>query len=142
MATHPDPPLLLERSSTIAVVGFSANPGKAAHSAPMLLVRRGWDVIPVNPNADEVAGMPTVARLADIDRHVDLVNVFRPSHDAAEVAQAAAAIGADALWLQLGIRSAAAAAIASEAGMEFVEDQCAGAMAQAMDLHPPEPAGA
>ena len=58
------------------------------------------------------------------DAHLDIVNVFRPAAEAAGIAQEAAAIGAGALWLQLGIRSAEAARIAAAAGMDYVEDRC------------------
>ncbi len=127
---------VLRRSRTIAVVGFSANPDKPAHYAPMELVRRGYDVIPVNPTTEAVAGIATVARLADIDRHVDLVDVFRPAADAPEVARAAVAIGADAVWLQEGITSGEARSIVEGAGMAFVEDQCTKVVAIRADLRP------
>ena len=128
---------LLARSRTIAVVGFSATPGKAAHDAPMELVRRGFDVIPVNPRVTEIAGIATVPDLASIDRHVDLVDVFRPAEETPAVAEQAAAIGAGGLWLQLGIVSSAARAIAKAAGMDYVEDQCVAPTARQYDLRPP-----
>ena len=128
---------VLGASRTIAVVGFSADETKPPHAAPMELVRRGWDVIPVNPFADEVAGIATVGSLAEIDRPVDLVDVFRPAAEAADVARAAAAIGARAVWLQLGIRSDEAREVAAEHGMAFVEDQCVAPISRRFDLHPP-----
>ena len=131
-----DPAQLLTTSRTIAVVGFSANPAKPSHSAPMHLVRRGWNVIPINPNETEVAGLRAYASLADVPEHVDLVNVFRPSADTPEVARQAVEIGADAIWLQLGISSAEAREVAEAAGMAYVEDECAGAMAARLDLRP------
>ncbi len=127
---------LLGRSRTVAVVGFSADTSKPSHSAPMVLVERGWDVIAVNPFS-EVPGVPTVATLADIDRPVDLVDVFRPSAQTPDVARAAAEIGAKGLWLQLGIRSEEARAIADEHGMAYVEDQCVAPIARSYDLQPP-----
>jgi predicted CoA-binding protein len=130
---------VLGASRTIAVVGFSADPAKPSHSAPMELVRRGFDVIPVNPTADEIAGIPVVRSLAEIDRHVDLVDVFRPAAETPEVARQAAAIGAGGVWLQLGIRSDEARAIAAEHGMAFVEDQCVAPISRRFDLHPPAP---
>lgn len=127
---------LLERSRTIAVVGFSANAAKPSHRAPMLLVEQGWTVIPVNPTVEEVAGLTCYPSLADIPVPVDLVDVFRPAADCPQVARDAVAIGAKALWLQLGIVSEEARAIAEAAGMDFVEDACAGAIAKRLDLHP------
>ena len=129
---------VLARSRTIAVVGFSADPSKAAHRAPMELVNRGFDVIPVNPFATEVApGLPTVPDLASIDRPVDLVDVFRPAPETPEVARQAVAIGAKALWLQLDIRSDEARAIATDAGLDYVEDQCVAPISRRYDIHPP-----
>lgn len=129
---------VLGRSRTIAVVGFSANPEKPSHSAPMELVRRGFDVIPVNPVADEIAGLAVVRSLAEIDRPVDLVDVFRPAAEAPEVARQAVAIGAKALWLQLDIRSDDARAIAADNGLEYVEDQCVAPISRRYDLRPAE----
>ena len=128
---------ILGRSRTIAVVGFSANPDKPSHSAPMELVRRGFDVIPVNPVADEIAGLPVVRSLSEIDRPVDLVDVFRPAAETPEVARQAVAIGAKALWLQLDIRSDEARRIAEAAGLDYVEDQCVAPISRRYDLHPP-----
>lgn len=128
---------VLRGSRTVAVVGFSADPSKPSHAAPMELVRRGWDVIPVNPNADEIAGIPTVASLADIDRHVDLVDVFRPSPQTPDIVRQALEIGAGAVWLQLGITSEESRRIATDAGLAYVEDQCVAPIARRFDLRPP-----
>lgn len=127
---------VLAASRTIAVVGFSATPGKAAHNAPMELVRRGFDVIPVNPRVDEVAGLPTVPDLASIGRPVDLVDVFRPAAEAPDIARQAVAIGARALWLQLGITSTEARQVASDAGLAYVEDQCVAPISRRFDVRP------
>jgi predicted CoA-binding protein len=127
---------VLRRSRTVAVVGFSADPSKPSHHAPMELVARGFDVIPVNPFHDEVAGIRTVASLAEIDRHVDIVDVFRPAADTPDIARQAVAIGAGALWLQLGIRSEEARAIADAAGMAYVEDQCVAPISRRYDVVP------
>lgn len=127
---------VLSRSRTVAVVGFSADESKPSNRAPMELVRRGWDVIAVNPFS-EVPGVPTVAALADIDRHVDLVDVFRPAAATPDIAREAVAIGADALWLQLGIVSEEARAIALEHGLAYVEDQCVSPISKQFELSPP-----
>lgn len=125
---------VLGSSGTVAVVGFSSDPSKPSNFAPMELVRRGYDVIAVNPNATAIDGVETVASLADIDRPVDIVDVFRPSAEAAGIAEQAAAIGAKALWLQKGITSPEAQAIAAASGMAYVEDQCVKQVAQGFDL--------
>lgn len=115
---------ILEQSRTIAVVGASRDPSKPAHAVPALMQRHGFRIIPVNPVADELFGERVYRSLRDIPEKVDLVDVFRPSADAPAVAQGAVAIGARALWLQSGIRSAEARRIAEAAGLDYVEDEC------------------
>ena len=87
--------------------------------------------------ADEVAGILAVASLEDIDRPVDLVDAFRPATVAHAAAREAAAIGAGALWLQLGIASTQAWSIAREHGMGFVQDQCVSPIAVRFDVSLP-----
>ena len=118
------PKQILEDSTIIAVVGASRDPGKSAHSVPRQMQLHGWRMIPVNPFADELFGEKVYRTLAGIPEPVDIVDVFRPSQDAAGVARQAASIGARALWLQQGIVSGEARAIAEAAGMDFVEDLC------------------
>jgi predicted CoA-binding protein len=118
------PRQILEESVTIAVVGASRDPGKPAHNVPVQMLRHGWRVIPVNPYSDELWEQRTYPVLAEIPEPVDLVNVFRPSADAAEVVRQAVEIGARAVWLQQGIVSRDARKIAQEAGIDYVEDQC------------------
>jgi predicted CoA-binding protein len=115
---------ILADSAVIAVVGASRDPNKPAHSVPLQMQRHGWRIIPVNPSADELFGEPVYRSLADIPHPVDLVNVFRPAEDAVDVVRQAVAIGAPAVWLQLGIVSAEARRIATEAGIDYVEDRC------------------
>ena len=116
--------ILLE-ARTIALVGASANPAKPSNGVMRYLLGAGYHVIPVRPlDCDEVLGVPCVASLGEIDGHIDLVDVFRrPEHCPAH-AREAVAVGAGALWLQLGIRSAEARRIAAEAGLDYVEDAC------------------
>src|SRR5690606_17917307 len=118
------PQQILAGSAVIAVVGASRDPSKAAHTVPLQMQRHGWRVIPVNPHADELFGERCYRSLAEIPHPVDLVNVFRPAHEAVEVVRAAAAIKAPAVWLQLGIVSPEARRVAEEAGMDYVEDLC------------------
>lgn len=118
-----DPIHLLENAQTIAVVGCSATPGKEAHDVPRALVPY-YDVLPVNPNATEIFGKQVYRTLAEVPGPVDIVNVFRPSAETPQVAQAAADAGARALWLQTGIAHPEARRIAEDAGMEYVENTC------------------
>jgi uncharacterized protein len=120
---------ILAASRTIAVVGASRDPSKAGGSVPEGLQRRGFRVIPVNPYADTLFGEKVYRSLLDVPEKVDLVDVFRPSADAPEIARQAAAIGAKALWLQLDIRSEEARGIAAQAGMDYVEDECTAVVA-------------
>jgi len=115
---------MLEDFSTIAVVGASRNPDKAAHAVPLQMKRRGWNVLPINPHVTEIWGERSYPSLADVPGPVELVNVFRPSAEAAEVVRQAVAIGAKAVWLQQGIVSAEGRRIAEEAGIDYVEDLC------------------
>jgi predicted CoA-binding protein len=115
---------ILAEANVIAVVGASRDPGKPSHTVPLQMMRHGWRIIPVNPFADEVFGVKAYKTLADIDEPFDLVDIFRPAHDAVDIVRQAAAIKAPAVWLQSGIVSAEARRIAEEAGMDYVEDRC------------------
>jgi predicted CoA-binding protein len=115
---------ILTSYSTITVVGASDDPVKAAHYVPRHMQQHGWRIIPVNPRGGTIVGEPAYPSLADVPEEVGLVDVFRPSRDTPEVARQAVAAGATALWLQLGIASAQARAIAEEAGLLYVEDRC------------------
>jgi predicted CoA-binding protein len=117
---------ILRRTRTIAVVGASRDRMKEAHAIPARMVQAGYRVIPVNPNAvgETLFGEPVRWSLSDIDEPVDLVNVFRPAADAPDVVREAIAIGATAVWLQQGIRSREARALADDAGIDYVEDEC------------------
>jgi uncharacterized protein len=117
---------ILRNYRTLAVVGLSRDASKAAHAIPARMQRAGFRVIPVNPFVDTVLGEKSYAKLADVPFSVEVVVVFRPSGQAAEVAKDAIAIGAKALWLQQGIVSAEARQLAEAAGLLYVEDRCIG----------------
>jgi predicted CoA-binding protein len=118
------PQQILAESAVIAVVGASRYPDKPSHSVPLQMQRHGWRIVPVNPYADELFGEKVYRSLADIPEKVDLVDVFRPAEDAVEVVREAVAIGAPAVWLQLDIVSPEARRIATDAGIDYVEDRC------------------
>ena len=115
---------ILTSYDTITVVGASRAGHKAAHSVPAHMQRHGWRIIPVNPHADKILGEQVYRRLADVPGQVGLVEVFRPSEQTPDIARQAVAAGATALWLQLGIASAEARAIAEGAGLLYMEDRC------------------
>jgi predicted CoA-binding protein len=119
-----DPAALLRDARTIAVVGASPEPSRSSHGVMRYLLDQGYRCIPVNPTCDEVLGVPTVASLAEIDEPIDLVDVFRQPQFCPTHAREAVAAGARALWLQVGIVSPEARAIAAEAGLAYVENAC------------------
>ncbi|MDG5775331.1 CoA-binding protein [Haloarculaceae archaeon H-GB1-1] len=110
---------------TIAVVGCSSTPGKDAHDVPKYLLDHGYDVIPVNPFADEIFGREVYDSLADVRDGVDVVDVFRPSDEVAGIVdQALDREDVQVVWTQLGIRDEDAAQKAEDAGIEVVQDRC------------------
>jgi predicted CoA-binding protein len=115
---------ILTTYATITVVGASATPAKAAHGVPAYMQQHGWRIIPVNPHADEILDEPVYRTLTDVPEQVGLVDVFRPSGQTPDIARQAVAVGATALWLQLGIASEESRAIARDAGLLYVEDRC------------------
>jgi len=118
------PEEILREARTIAVVGASPDPARPSYGVTAYLLQAGYQVVPVNPLAGEVLGLRCVGSLADLDQPVDLVDVFRRPEHCGDVAREAAAAGAGALWLQLGIVSPEARRVAEEHGMDYVEDAC------------------
>ena len=125
---------MLTESRTIAVVGASPRPNRPSHGVLRTLAAAGWQIRPINPMPealrDGVAGLPCFPTLSaaaaslPAGERIDLVDVFRRSEECEEIAREAVAIGARGLWLQLGVISPAAAQIANEASMLFVQDRC------------------
>ncbi len=115
---------ILEFSRTIAIVGLSTDPAKASHEVALYLQSAGYRIVPVHPTATALLGEKVYPDLRSIPFPVDLVDVFRPAAEAVIHAQAAVAIRARAFWLQLGIVSPEAAALAQQAGLEVVMDRC------------------
>lgn len=110
---------------TVAVVGCSTTPGKAAHEIPAYLADHGYDVIPVNPNAAEVLGRPAYDSLSEVEEELDIVDVFRPSEEVSEIVdETLEREDVKVLWLQLGISDPEAEARAEEAGIHVVADRC------------------
>ena len=119
------PAQILQETRTIALVGASPKPDRPSHTVMRYLLAQGYDVIPVRPpGCDEVLGVPCVRSLAEIERPIDLVDVFRRAEFTPAHAHEAVDAGAGALWLQLGIVSAESREIATAAGLDYVEDLC------------------
>ncbi|SIR00847.1 hypothetical protein SAMN05421858_1106 [Haladaptatus litoreus] len=110
---------------TVAVVGCSSTPGKDAHEIPKYLREHGYDVIPVNPFADEIFGRTVYDSLTDVDEEIDIVDVFRPSEEVSDIVDnAIERDDAGVVWTQLGIRDDEAAKRAEDAGKRVVQDHC------------------
>ena len=115
---------LLTGTRTWAVVGCSPAPRRDSHRIAALLQSRGYRVIPVNPAADEILGERCHPSLADVPEPVEVVDVFRRSAAAGRPVDEAIAIGAKAVWLQLGVIDVKAAERARAAGLHVVMDRC------------------
>jgi len=121
---------VLSSVRTIAMVGASGDWKRPSYFAMKYLQRRGYRVIPVNPTraGDEILGETVYASLAEVPGQIDMVDVFRSSEAALGIAEEAVAAMADkqikVLWLQLGIRNDAAAALAEGAGLQVIMDRC------------------
>lgn len=112
-------------AETIAVVGCSSTPGKAAHGVPKYLLEHGYDVIPVNPYADEVFGIEARDSLGDVTEPIDLVDVFRPTEEVAGIVDAVLEReDVESVWLQLGITDDEAGDRVEASGRSFVQDEC------------------
>ncbi|WP_435064807.1 CoA-binding protein [Halobaculum sp. EA56] len=113
----------------VAVVGCSSTPGKAAHDIPKYLQEHGYEVIPVNPYADEILGREAYDSLADVAEEIELVDVFRPSEEVSGIVDEVLARHEDrgdieGVWLQLGITDDEALARAEEGGLLATQDRC------------------
>src|SRR6201981_2082843 len=117
---------ILQRVKTVAMVGASSNWNRPSYFVMKYLQGKGYRVIPVNPGVagQELLGEEVYASLREIPEPVDMVDVFRPARDAPGIVEDAIAIGAKVVWMQLGIRNDAAAAIAEKAGIEVVMNRC------------------
>jgi predicted CoA-binding protein len=115
---------LVREARSIAVVGLSADPHRPSHGVARGLRASGLKILPVNPALESWEGIPAYASLADLPEPPDIVDVFRRSEFAADVAEQAVAAGAGALWLQIGVISEEAARIAAEGGLDVVMDRC------------------
>lgn len=115
---------LLKKSKTIAVVGLSDNPERTSYMVSKAMQDAGYDIIPVNPNAEYILGKKAVKSLTDIEGHVDIVNVFRRSEHLMDVAKEFAQIDADIYWAQLGLEDEETYAFLKEQGYTVIMDRC------------------
>jgi predicted CoA-binding protein len=115
---------LLENTKTVAVVGYSNKPDRPSNEIANALKTRGFEVYPVNPILAGKTDERIYSTLADIPVPIDVVDVFRRPEEVPEVVGDAIAIGAKAVWMQLGIVNDEAAKRAEDAGLQVVMDHC------------------
>ncbi len=115
---------LLASARTIAVVGLSDNPDRASYRVSAYMQNQGYRIIPVNPRAGQVLGEKAYPSLREVPEKVDVVNVFRRPEAIPAIVEDAIAIGAGAVWMQLGLSHEQAARRAGEAGIPVIMDRC------------------
>jgi len=127
MADWQDPEtirFMLDDCETWAVVGLSGDPGRTAYTIAALLQRRGKRIVPIHPSAPVVLGEQGYATLAEVPFPIDVVDVFRRSAAAGEFADQAVAVGARAVWFQLGVVDEEAFLRTTDAGVPMVMNTC------------------
>jgi uncharacterized protein len=116
---------LINRIRTVAIVGLSRDPAKAARRVPSYMAAKGYDIIPVNPLADRILGKQARASLGEVTEAVDMVMIFRPSSAAGTImAEAASRPERPVIWLQEGIKDSEVAADLRSRGLTVVQDLC------------------
>ena len=117
---------IFSQCKSIAIIGVSNDQSKASTIVMKYMQEYGFKVFPVNPSAkgQKILGEEVFAKITDIKSSIDIVDVFRPSNEALEIAKDTVKIGAKVLWLQLGIRSNAAKSIVELNKIEYIEDKC------------------
>lgn len=115
---------ILEECRTIAVVGLSSNPYRPSNGVAGYMQKKGYRVIPVNPNETEVLGEKAFVNLSSVTEKFELVDIFRRSDEAGAAVDEAIQVGAKAVWLQEGVIDEGAAKRAVEAGLLVVMDRC------------------
>ncbi len=117
---------ILGHCRTVAVVGLSPKVHRASFEVAQYMQSCGWRIIPINPNASQILGEAAYPSLQEAARHhtIEMVNVFRNSADVPPVVMDAIAVGAKAIWMQLGVAHEEAAQKARAAGLAVVQNKC------------------
>ncbi len=108
----------------VAVVGMSQHSNKAAHFVPRYLIEQGYNIIPVNPNADKILNKKSYQSVLDVEEPIDIVDVFRPSEDVLPVVEEAIKMKPKVIWLQEGIHNEEAEELARKEGIKVVFNRC------------------
>ena len=117
---------ILSKYKKIAMVGVSNDPSKASTIVMKYMQKYGFKVYPVNPKAEgqKILGEDVCGKITDIKDKVDIVNVFRPSKEALDIAKDTIDIKAKVLWLQLGIKNLEAKKLVEQKKIEYIENRC------------------
>tara|TARA_B100000674_G_scaffold161275_1_gene128920 strand:- start:19 stop:453 length:435 start_codon:yes stop_codon:yes gene_type:complete len=117
---------ILSKYKKIAMVGVSNDPTKASTIVMKYMQKYGFKVYPVNPKAEgqKILGEDVCGKITDIKDKVDIVNVFRPSKEALDIAKDTINIKAKVLWLQLGIKNLEAKKLVEQKKIEYIENRC------------------
>ena len=120
---------IFENCKTIAVVGMSIYPYKAAHSVPLFMQKSGYKIIPINPNHEIVAKLKSYNNILEIEEQIDMINVFRPSEFVLDIVKEAverkkAKGDISYIWLQEGILCEEGRELAESVGITYIEDEC------------------
>ena len=109
---------------SVAVVGMSRDPAKAAHFVPKYLSDNGFDVIPVNPNVERILGKRSYKSVSEIKDKIDIVDIFRPSDQILPIVKDATSNLPEVIWLQEGIHNHEAEEFARKKGIKVVFNRC------------------
>lgn len=117
---------ILKSVNTIAMVGASGDKTKFSYGVLRQLSEIGYDILPINPNPKitEIRGLRVYRSLQDIDKQIDMVEVFRPANELYGIAEQAIEVGAKVLWGQIGVYDDKAAKLAESAGLKVVMNRC------------------
>ncbi|MFA6448529.1 MAG: CoA-binding protein [bacterium] len=115
---------ILKEAKVIVVFGMSADPNKASYKVGKYLMDAGYEVIPVNPAADEILGRKVYRSLREIPKRIDVVDMFRPPKEAPAIVAEAIASGVKTVWMQEGIVNNEAAKKAESVGLNVIMDRC------------------
>ena len=108
----------------VAVIGMSRNKSKAAHFVPKYLLENGFDIIPINPNSDEILTKKCYKEITEVEGNIDIVDIFRPSEDVLPFVREAIKKNPKVIWLQEGIHNEEAENLAREHGIDVVFNRC------------------
>jgi predicted CoA-binding protein len=115
---------ILNKYSTVAIVGLSPDPNRPSHRVAKYLINHGYKVIPVNPDAQEILGTRSYADVSSIPEPIEIVDIFRRSQEVMPIVDEAIKTGAKVVWMQEGVINEEAALRAKDAGLLVVMDRC------------------